>query len=34
VIAPVCIGQISGLGWYSYVLGLMALKKHLDGAEP
>ena len=33
VIAPACIGQISGLGWYSYVLGLMALKNHLDGAD-
>lgn len=27
VIAPVCIGQISGFGSYSYTLGLMALIK-------
>ncbi len=25
VVAPVCIGQISGLGWRSYTLGLTAL---------
>lgn len=25
VIAPVCLGQISGLGWHSYRLGLEAL---------
>ncbi|WP_048602266.1 type II 3-dehydroquinate dehydratase [Rubeoparvulum massiliense] len=29
VIAPVVIGQISGMGWYGYELALLALLHHL-----
>jgi 3-dehydroquinate dehydratase-2 len=30
VIAPVCVGQICGLGWYGYLLALQALVQRVE----
>jgi 3-dehydroquinate dehydratase-2 len=33
VIAPVCRGQICGFGWYSYLLGIEAIRQLLADSE-
>jgi 3-dehydroquinate dehydratase-2 len=33
VIAPVCLGQVCGFGWRSYLVGLQALLGHLSDRQ-
>lgn len=33
VIAPVCLGQVCGFGWRSYLVGLQALLDHLSDRQ-
>ncbi|MBT3389657.1 MAG: type II 3-dehydroquinate dehydratase [Chloroflexi bacterium] len=33
LLAPVCLGKISGFGWESYALGLRGLASKLDGRD-
>ncbi len=32
-LAPVCLGQISGFGHYSYILALDAISRHIDSTH-